>query len=66
VPVIPALGRLRLEDREFEASLIYIARPFIQEKKKKTIQKVTETLCIWGEKPETQKNVYLWQKEGDS
>jgi hypothetical protein len=27
MPVIPVLGRVRLEDHEFEASLDYIVRP---------------------------------------
>jgi hypothetical protein len=31
-PVIPALGRLRQEDLEFEASMDYIAKPNLQKK----------------------------------
>jgi hypothetical protein len=33
VPVIPALGRLRLENHEFKAILGDMARPYIQKKK---------------------------------
>jgi hypothetical protein len=31
-PVIPALGRLKLEDREFEASLGNLAKPCLEMK----------------------------------
>jgi hypothetical protein len=34
-PVIPALGRLRQEDSEFQASLRYIGRSKFKQKKKK-------------------------------
>jgi hypothetical protein len=34
VPVIPALRNLRWEDREFKASLGYIATPCLKRKKK--------------------------------
>jgi hypothetical protein len=33
-PVIPALGKLRLEDQEFKASPDYIARPYLKNKNK--------------------------------
>jgi hypothetical protein len=35
VPVIPALQRLKQEGSKFEASLGYIVRPCLKEKKKK-------------------------------
>jgi hypothetical protein len=33
--VIPAPGRLRQEEREIEASLSYIARPYLKKQNKK-------------------------------
>jgi hypothetical protein len=35
-PVIPALGRLKLEDREFKASLDCIVRPCLRNQNKQT------------------------------
>jgi hypothetical protein len=34
IPVIPALGRLRQEDHEFQASLEYIVRSYLKTPKK--------------------------------
>jgi hypothetical protein len=38
-PVIPALGRLRQEDHEFEANLGSIARSHLKKKERKTRKK---------------------------
>jgi hypothetical protein len=38
MPVIPALGRLRQEYHEFEASLDYIVTPYIQNKQNLRMQ----------------------------
>jgi hypothetical protein len=45
MPVNPALVRLRQEDREFEASLVYIAR-FSQNKTKQNLEKQTQKLDL--------------------
>jgi hypothetical protein len=37
--VIPALGKLRQEDYEFEASLVYIVKLCLKKKKKKEKEK---------------------------
>jgi hypothetical protein len=39
--VIPALRRLRQEDHEFEASLVYILRSCLQKEKKKMSKTIT-------------------------
>jgi hypothetical protein len=36
MPIIPAMGKLRQEDHEFEASLGYIGRPCFKQTNKKT------------------------------
>jgi hypothetical protein len=36
MPVIPALGRLKQEDHEFKANLVYIARPCLKRTRKET------------------------------
>jgi hypothetical protein len=39
MPIIPTLRRLRQEDREFEARLIYMVKPSILKKRKKERKK---------------------------
>jgi hypothetical protein len=41
--VIPALGRLKMEDYEFEASMNYIARLLSQKQNKKEKEKTKST-----------------------
>jgi hypothetical protein len=38
IPVIPALGRLRKEDEEFESSLGYIVRPALAKERKRKLE----------------------------
>jgi hypothetical protein len=45
-PVIPALGKLRKEDHEFEASLGYIARAVSKKKKKQGNRKDTQPQLV--------------------
>jgi hypothetical protein len=46
--VIPALGRLRQDHLEFEASLSYIVRPCLKNTKKKKIErKLCSKYIIW-------------------
>jgi hypothetical protein len=40
MPVIPALRRLRKEDHEFQASLLYLVRSCLKNKRKENKQKI--------------------------
>jgi hypothetical protein len=44
MPVIPALGRLRQEDQDLEASLGYIERPHLEQNKIKQDTYLTNSL----------------------
>jgi hypothetical protein len=37
MPVTPAFGRLRQEDREFQANIVYIAKPCLKKKKRSLV-----------------------------
>jgi hypothetical protein len=35
IPIMPTLGKLRLEEHKFEASVGYTVRPYLKKKKKR-------------------------------
>jgi hypothetical protein len=39
IPIMPTLGKLRLEEHKFEASVGYTVRPYLKKKKKKEKEK---------------------------
>jgi hypothetical protein len=46
MPVIPAIGRLKQEDTEFQVSLEYTVRPCLKKKKKKNQQKQNNVTLV--------------------
>jgi hypothetical protein len=48
--IIPALRRQRQENLKFQANLGYVARPYLQKKKKEREKKRKEYICPYRER----------------
>jgi hypothetical protein len=59
MPVIPALCRPRQEDHEYQASLIYIARPCVKKPKRKQDKKKEERMSTASRDKIMKKNAVL-------